>query len=50
MVMVYVRLIEMKSRTIDTVPSNLRDAVAAELAKRGVDGEGNPIVPDREDV
>lgn len=50
MIMVYVRLVELKSRTIDTVPINLRDDVLAKLNERGFDGEGNPLVPDEVDA
>lgn len=44
MVAIYVALIIYKRRTIETVPAQLRDAVAADLAALGLDGNGDPIV------
>ena len=43
MVAIYVALITYKRRTIDTVPMHLRDAVLADLAALGLDGNGDPI-------
>lgn len=43
MVNVYANLIIAKKRTIDSVPSNLRDAVIARLLEKGYDENGDPI-------
>lgn len=43
MVAIYVALIIYKRRTIETVPAQLRDAVSADLAALGLDGNGDPI-------
>lgn len=34
-----------KRRTIDTVPQRYRDAVLADLAALGLDGNGDPLQP-----
>jgi hypothetical protein len=43
MVDVYVALIVKGRRTIDQVPSSLRQQVLDELTALGLDGNGNPI-------
>jgi hypothetical protein len=43
MIELYVALIIAGRRAIDKVPAKLRDAVLAELAARGLDGEGKPV-------
>lgn len=44
MVDMYVVLILNKRRTLDQVPVQWRELVAADLAAIGVDGNGDPIV------
>lgn len=43
MVDVYVALIVKGRRTIEQVPSSLRQQVLDELAALGLDGSGNPL-------
>ena len=43
MVTVYVTLIVRGRKTIDEVPSNLKEAVLSELKILGLDGYGNPL-------
>ncbi len=43
MVDLYVALIIAGRRTIDKVPTKLRDAVLADLTALGLDGEGKPL-------
>lgn len=44
MVKVYADLIILKRKTFDKVPARLQDAVRLELAERGYDTNGDPIV------
>lgn len=43
MIDVYVTLIVYGRRTIDKVPTNLKDAVLADLNAMGLDGYGKPL-------
>lgn len=43
MIDLYVALIIAGRRTIDKVPTKLRDAVLADLTALGLDGEGKPV-------
>jgi len=42
-VTIFVSLISGGRRTIDQVPSNLKDAVLADLNAMGLDGHGKPL-------
>ena len=43
MIELYAILVKNGRRTISQVPAKLRDAVLAELAALGLDGDGNPV-------